>query len=286
MLLERIKQMLRPVVLSFRSMVHRQRWAATVRKKNAERGAQLGFISFAPDLPRQRAAIYKICEHLNWAVEVNSAARKTSLTMYWPQSEDVFSPGPPGWINSSCVDINKRTVARAYRNAFGVDYSVNPTRHSGPVVRKSDRNAKHDGIIIVAPAVEESEYVYLRVINNQHGEEVQDIRVLWMRGVLPFVYLKYRPIADRFSNTNLRVNIAEINNVISDTEIEYIRRMCEEIGMDYGEIDALRDVDDGRLYIVDMNRTPYGPPNGLSAGDELKAIREMATEFRRRFMHE
>jgi hypothetical protein len=30
------------------------------------------------------------------------------------------------------------------------------------------------------------------------------------------------------------------------------------MGVDYGELDVLRDVEDGRLYVVDVNDTPSG----------------------------
>jgi hypothetical protein len=33
------------------------------------------------------------------------------------------------------------------------------------------------------------------------------------------------------------------------------------MGLDYGELDVLRDADDGRLYVVDVNTTPFGPVN-------------------------
>ena len=49
--------------------------------------------------------------------------------------------------------------------------------------------------------------------------------------------------------------------------------------LDYGELDVLRNRDDGLLYIVDVNPTPWGPPNHLSRQETAHAIRGMAREF-------
>jgi hypothetical protein len=35
------------------------------------------------------------------------------------------------------------------------------------------------------------------------------------------------------------------------------------MGLDFGELDILRDNDDGRIYIVDVNNTPSGPRRGV-----------------------
>jgi hypothetical protein len=32
------------------------------------------------------------------------------------------------------------------------------------------------------------------------------------------------------------------------------------MGLDYGELDAVRDAASGRLYVLDVNNTPFGPP--------------------------
>ena len=37
-----------------------------------------------------------------------------------------------------------------------------------------------------------------------------------------------------------------------------ILAVCREMGLDYGELDVLRDREDGRLYILDVNDTPSG----------------------------
>ena len=64
-------------------------------------------------------------------------------------------------------------------------------------------------------------------------------------------------------------------------ELNKIHRFCAKIGMDYGEVDVLRDRDDGRIYIVDANNTPSGPPSPISDSDGNIAVREAISSIRR-----
>lgn len=56
------------------------------------------------------------------------------------------------------------------------------------------------------------------------------------------------------------------------------------MGLDWGELDILRNKDDGRAYIVDVNNTPAGPPNHLSKEDKERALQQLATTFARVFL--
>jgi len=48
--------------------------------------------------------------------------------------------------------------------------------------------------------------------------------------------------------------------VLSEEEADRVQRFCRGMGLDYGELDAVRDASSGRLYVVDVNNTPFGPP--------------------------
>jgi hypothetical protein len=45
-------------------------------------------------------------------------------------------------------------------------------------------------------------------------------------------------------------------------------------------LDVLRDATEGRLYIVDANKTDMGPPTALPLSDKLHATRTLAKAFR------
>ena len=54
---------------------------------------------------------------------------------------------------------------------------------------------------------------YERLVDNRTDENtVLDLRVPMVGDEIPFVYLKHRPLGDRFSNTNLRIGLARISH--------------------------------------------------------------------------
>jgi hypothetical protein len=117
--------------------------------------------------------------------------------------------------------------------------------------------------------------VIARAAGRQPVDErtVVDIRVPVVGGEMPFVYLKYRPLGDRFRNANSRVEVAPTGRVLSLGERERIRAFCRLIGLDLGELDVLRDAADGRIYVVDVNHMPFGPPRPMRPADASRALR-------------
>jgi hypothetical protein len=138
----------------------------------------------------------------------------------------------------------------------------------------------HDGELVECPAAgTRCDVVYQKLINNCVGDEVLDIRVPVINGELPFVYLKHRSLRYRFSNRNARVAMASVDSVFTDDETARIKEFVEKLGLDFGELDVLRDVDDGMIYIVDVNNTPCGPPNRLAKADSARAIEILSKTF-------
>jgi len=82
---------------------------------------------------------------------------------------------------------------------------------------------------------------------------------------------------------NHAVSLFSPADVLASHEVELCRNFCREIGLDYGELDVLRDRKDGQIYIVDANNTPAGPPNGLTEESRQTAIRLMAACFVKEF---
>jgi hypothetical protein len=245
-----------------------------------------GSLHFYPAKPPGAGSvIYKICRELG--LSRAHGIDPDGPTIFWPTSEHPSIEPRSDLINGHCTDINKTTVMRLFADAFGYTFGIDPRSYYGPYVRKSNLNAEHDGIECHAPSEPDPRYVYQRLINNSTGEGlVEDLRFIYIDGVLDFAYRKVRPITDRFSNTNSAVYIVRTSNVISAKEQEQICSLCKSIGLQYGEIDTLRDSDDLRLYVVDVNRTPHGPPNGLAAKLAWSAVTNMAAHFRRAFLPE
>jgi len=47
------------------------------------------------------------------------------------------------------------------------------------------------------------------------------------------------------------------------------------MALDYGELDVLRNKNDGKIYIVDVNNTPQGPPANTEKEQGIEAIRKI-----------
>ncbi|MGG5887601.1 hypothetical protein ACLF3G_10725 [Falsiroseomonas sp. HC035] len=177
-------------------------------------------------------------------------------------------------INDTHFNCDKRSVSLGFERVFGYSVGIDPLAHVGEGVAKSRQNAAHDGRIMRFP-IEAAKpgTAYERVVNNQVGNYVCDFRVPIVLGRIPFIYLKFRPHATRFSNTNSWARICSPLDVMSPGELRSIVLFSQHIGLEYGELDVLRDLDEGRIYVVDANNTPYGPPNGLAAEARDLAIR-------------
>ena len=68
-----------------------------------------------------------------------------------------------------------------------------------------------------------------------------------------------------------------VKQVISVKEYALIVRFCKEIGLDTGELDVLRDKDTGKIYIVDANNTPGGPPLEFTP-EELETVLQLQAD--------
>lgn len=186
-------------------------------------------------------------------------------------------------VNFSCRDVSKTNVARASATAFGRQLAVDPATFTGPVVEKSEINAAHDGRIVQCPTPAIPGRVYQRVIDNRMPSNmslVEDLRTCTVGGKPVVVFLKRREVTKRFLNTNVEVILRAPEDVFSSAEIEQIGAFTREIGLDWGGVDVLRDRADGKLYIVDANKTDMGPPIALNLPDKLKATRMLSAAFR------
>ena len=244
---------------------------------------------FYPAVPLPAHVVFKLCALLGYSM-VASLDDKIDVVFNHMRgtrthTEELYEiPLPMAFIvNSRTSDVSKHHVESAFRQVFGYDLAVDPTTYEGPMVEKSDENARHDGHVIhgpIAPSAVDPMRVYQRVIRNRspHDGMVLDHRVPIHAGMIPLVYLKHRPIETRFANTNSLVQLAEPEDVFTAEERGRLIRFADVLGIDYGEFDVLRD-DDGRLYVVDVANTPAGPPNGLPEADARRALNRLAASF-------
>jgi glutathione synthase/RimK-type ligase-like ATP-grasp enzyme len=150
-------------------------------------------------------------------------------------------------------------------------------------VEKSEINAAHDGRIVQCPTNRVAGRVYQRVVDNRmpgNLDLVEDLRTCTVGGKPACVFIKRRQVTKRFLNTNTEVLLRTPDEVFSNAELEQISAFTREIGLDWGGVDVLRDRNDGKLYIVDANKTDMGPPIGLNLQEKIRAAYMLRDAFR------
>jgi hypothetical protein len=243
-------------------------------------------IHFTPEEPDQFQILsklcvvnaYRMCERPESADLIHKhckATRSPAISLTKHRDRHV--------LNVTCNDISKKLVQERFEAVFGYALEIDPRTFRGLAVRKSDDNYRHDGLIVECPIAEApvEGVVYQMLIDSSDGKgNCIDFRVPVIGNEIPLVYVKPRPIDDRFA-TYSSAQIADTSEVLEPEEIAQILRFCRSIGMDFGEMDVLRDNTDGRIYIVDANNTPAGPPVKLSDEDKRFAVQILAAAYER-----
>jgi len=164
-----------------------------------------------------------------------------------------------GTINGDCLDISKTTVDRAWADVCGYSIAVDPLSFEGKFVIKPDENGKRGGRVVTGPLERrEDGMVYQRLVDTRVGDRVLQIRPVILDGRIVLVYEKWRTYPDYFKGAELTIP-KTIADFFSDEEADQLLRFAASVGLDYGELDVVRDAGDGRIYVVDANRTPVRP---------------------------
>lgn len=256
-------------------------------RKRLANGGRLPVIVTYPDFPSKRTTIFKIADALNFRL-TNKLMKNADIIIYF---QDI-THGDPGVLHSikdkvvlniGCTDISKNKVDTVHLQVFGYNTFIDPTKHSGIAVRKSDINALHDGEIIDCPIEKvDPSSVYQLLLDNVFDENyVVDYRVPVIGGQIPLVYKKFKEHRVRFTNEVHHASMHETNDVFSKDEQAKIVQFAKAMQVDFCEFDVLRH-SDGRIFIIDVNKTPYGPPAGLAETPE--AVARLTEAFRSAFL--
>jgi hypothetical protein len=247
---------------------------------SAQQHGQPQFVLVYPDWPSKRASIMAYATALGYAVtnREDTADRYRGQVRIQLAFDDRTEKrqAQPGFWNGHCLDISKSTLDRHHHDVFGYGVNVHPRTHSGPMLEKSEGNAVHDGREIEGPlaaAEVQPGKVYQRIINNRTESGLfEDLRVVVINGQVPVVYRKRKSGEVRYTNETVEVDLAASpKTVLSEVEMVQIASISAKMRADFAELDILRDRQDGRIYCVDLNPTPYGPPAGLSKGQKAQA---------------
>ena len=247
---------------------------------SAQQHGQPQFVLVYPDWPSKRASIMAYATALGYAVtnREDTADRYRGQVRIQLAFDDRTEKrqAQPGFWNGYCLDISKSTLDRHHHDVFGYGVNVHPRTHSGPMLEKSEGNAVHDGREIEGPlaaAEVQPGKVYQRIIDNRTESGLfEDLRVVVINGQVPVVYRKRKSGEVRYTNETVEVDLAASpKTVLSEEEMVQIASISTKMRADFAELDVLRDRQDGRIYCVDLNPTPYGPPAGLSKGQKAQA---------------
>ncbi|WP_394694140.1 hypothetical protein [Hyphobacterium sp.] len=239
-------------------------------------------IAFTPQRPRPWYFIWA-CTHAIGGRIVRSQ-NKADLTIYF---EDTTASPPPqlpqtaAHMNFGCCDVSKSHVADIFEQTFGYGIAVDPSSYVGPVVEKSEINGAHDGRVLQAPFEPKSGCAYQRLVDNRCGDnQVMDYRCVIVGREMPLLFVKRRKIGKRFTNINCDVRLVETSETFSETETAQLIEFAARMGLEWGAMDVLRDQMDGRLYVVDVNKTNIDPPIAMPLKDKLKATSRVSKSLK------
>lgn len=266
-----------------------RRWLRAVRferRHNRTLPADARAVSFYPMRVEPAAAIAHVLPRLG--VRIAALGSPAALTFAWETG--TWLPAwaeqrlPAGAINQRCRDISKTNVDSLWAKIAGSSISVDPLTWEGPLVVKPDRNGVRGGRVVAGPlARRRPRHVYQRVVDCVIDGRVHTIRPMIFGGRILAVYEKWRAGGDWFSGPE-EVLVRTADDLLSVAEQLLLLRFAKNLGLDYGELDVLRDEGSGLLYVVDANRTPIRP-RGLQRHDEDAAFGPLAEALLERIGH-
>ncbi len=251
-------------------------------------GGRLPVWVAAPTYPSKKTTLAKIAR-MNGARLTNKLVKNPDVIIYFENatygSASTLRRRYPKAriINVNCPDISKERVHVVHLEALGYSMNLNPRTYIGVAVEKSDENAVHDGQEVICPmAYPKTDAVYQKVLDNtnENGEYV-DIRVPVIQGKIPLVYLKFKTKKNRFTNKAHRATLHSPREIFSSEEIEQIEKYALAMKVDFCEFDVLRHKGNKKIYIIDVNKTPYGPPHPLGKKDQEIALQKLSEAFMR-----
>jgi len=236
-------------------------------------------IWFAPDRPRPWYLVWAAAAWVG--VRIARAPDKADAAFYFEDATRTPAPAAPHArrINFGCWDISKSRVAEAFEATFGYPLALDPERHVGEAVEKGEANGAHDGRIVQCPTRPRAGRVYQRLVDNVDGGDVVDLRTPFVGGRPVVVFIKRRPVGERFANVNSSIRLARPQDVFTPREIKALSAFAAAMRLDWGGLDVLRDRRTGRLYVVDVNKTDM-QPLALPWLDKLRATHRLGRALR------
>ena len=203
-------------------------------------------------------------------IELNKKSQKVR-----EQSKDLR------FLNLFLIDTSKDFVAKSMQNYFGYTFKIDPKKYDGYCVAKHNGNGTKSCFFLKCPIDADEvfhDHCYQKIINFSSKTDpntLYEIRIPIFKNIIPFTFFKKRNRGLRFTSKNRSMEITPAISHLSAPECQQILSYCRRVGLEYGEIDILRDDKDGKIYIIDINNTPWWPPNKLSDIDRNISLNMM-----------
>lgn len=182
---------------------------------------------------------------ITWVVE---RLGEIDRLFYWlPGTKLSFEDKGEG-INRNFKDSSKSNVEKHFKKVFGYGTFIDP-KGTGKAVIKSEINARHDGRIVKLPYPLEKGEICQKFIDTG----LLEYRAVIVGGKVGCWIKKDK--TELFSNRNCVFTTLQAESYATIEERAKIAEFCTSIGLDYGEIDVLRDE---KMYIIDVNHCPGG----------------------------
>ena len=234
-------------------------------------------IWFTPDVPEPW---YMVRTAALWAgIRLARTPAEADAAFFFDDATTSHAPAPQvaRHFNFAGSDISKSRVARVFGEVLGYSLAVDPKLHVGPALEKGEANGAHDGRVVECPLAPLPGKVYQRLIDTIGADGLhREFRTHVVGGKVVAVWEKRRLAAQRFLPPNVSAERRVIEAVFTTEECDRIGRFALAMGLDWTGLDILRDRSDGRLYIVDANKTDAGPIIALSLREKLASTATLA----------
>lgn len=234
-------------------------------------------IWYAPDRPRPWYLLHGAA--LWGGMRAARSPAQANAAFYFDDTTRGAAPaaGELRVFNGRCTDISKSHVAKVFAEVFGYPLLLDPQRSVGEIVQKAEKNGVHNGRVVQAPLPPKAGYVYQRLVDTADAQGMaHDLRTPCVAGRPVLVWEKIKPAGQRFAIHNKRAVLRDPAEVFSQSELETITVFIDRMGLDWGGLDILRDRHDGRIYIVDVNKTDLGPVIALSWADKIRSMNRLS----------
>jgi len=261
-----------------------RRWLRATRfASDQNRAAALNapVFTFFPMRPEPNSSIAYVMRRLGARVSFEPS-ESAALNVAWDTgtwfSQTAAQRLRPNTLNEECLDISKSKVDRVWSEVAGYSIAVDPLTTGGQFVTKPDENGRRGGQVTAGPLKERQKAtVYQKLVDTRVGDRVLQIRPVVLMGQIVLVYEKWRPFPQYFKGPELTIP-KTVADFFTPEEEKLLLRFAEQMGLDYGELDVVRDAADGRIYVVDANRTPVRP-KGLPDESVDAAFEPQAAAF-------